>query len=95
MLPVLSGVLLVAAPPRYQLPMSVSRPFCVSIEALGPTLETEDRKEPKYEYRSIYEMLSKYSAEELKKACVVGRDWLLSAYSVTQMEVLGYLFHSR
>lgn len=41
------GTLPVADPPRYQLPISVSCPFCVSMAALAPTLETELRKEPK------------------------------------------------
>jgi hypothetical protein len=32
---------------------------------------------------------SRYSAEVLKKASVVDRDWLFSAYSETQMDMLG------
>ena len=43
------GLLLVAEPPRYQLPISVSLPSCVSIAAFGPTFETSLRKDPKYE----------------------------------------------
>lgn len=46
------GALPVAAPPRYQLPMSVSWPFWVNIVAFGPTLEIEDLNDPKYEYLS-------------------------------------------
>lgn len=45
----LDGTLPVATPPRYQDPMSVSFPFCVRKGELGPTLETSDRKAPKYE----------------------------------------------
>lgn len=45
--PLASGILFVAAPPRYQLPMSVSSPSWVSMAALGPTFETSLRKEPK------------------------------------------------
>lgn len=44
-----AGSFPVAAPPRYQLPISVRRPSWVNIAALGPTFETEERKEPKYE----------------------------------------------
>jgi hypothetical protein len=42
-----SGILLVAAPPMYQEPISVSSPFCVNMAALAPTLETSERKAPK------------------------------------------------
>lgn len=41
------GLLPVAEPPRYQLPISVNLPFSVNIAAFGPTLETLLRKEPK------------------------------------------------
>lgn len=41
------GVLPVAVPPRYQLPMSVKSPFSVNIAAFGPTLETLLRNDPK------------------------------------------------
>ena len=41
------GITPVALPPRYQLPMAVSRPFWFSMAALGPTFETELRNEPK------------------------------------------------
>lgn len=47
--PVKLGMLFVAAPPKYQLPISVNWPFCVNIATLGPTLLTSLRKEPKYE----------------------------------------------
>lgn len=40
-------------PPRYHFPMSVSFPSELNMVALGPTLETEDRKAPKREYRSM------------------------------------------
>lgn len=43
------GTVPVAFLPKYQLPMLVSFPSCVSIAAFGPTLETSLRKEPKYE----------------------------------------------
>lgn len=43
------GIFPVSAPPRYQLPMSVSFPLSVSIATFGPTLETSLRKDPKYE----------------------------------------------
>ncbi|KAL8626405.1 hypothetical protein Q9189_007905, partial [Teloschistes chrysophthalmus] len=43
------GVLPVAVPPKYQLPMSVKSPFSVNIAAFGPTLETLLRNDPKYE----------------------------------------------
>ena len=43
------GMLFVAAPPRYQLPISVNSPFCVNIATLGPTLLTLLLKLPKYE----------------------------------------------
>jgi hypothetical protein len=43
------GILLVAAPPKYHEPISVKSPFCVSIAALAPTFDTEERKAPKYE----------------------------------------------
>lgn len=39
----------VLLPPRYQLPISVSSPLCVSIAAFGPTFETSLRNVPKYE----------------------------------------------
>jgi hypothetical protein len=41
------GMTPVAAPPRYQLPMSVSLPLPSSMDALGPTELTDERKEPK------------------------------------------------
>lgn len=41
------GTLFVAAQPRYQDPISVNFPFCVNIAALGPTLDTSLRKDPK------------------------------------------------
>lgn len=41
------GILFVAAPPRYQLPMSVNCPFCVNMAAFAPTLLTELLKLPK------------------------------------------------
>ena len=47
------GTLPVAAPPRYQLPMSVSFPSCVNIATFGPTLDTDDLNDPKYEYLSM------------------------------------------
>ena len=47
--PELLGTLPVPFPPRYQLPMSVSFPSCVSIAAFPPTFEESDRKAPKYE----------------------------------------------
>lgn len=43
------GMFPVAACPKYQAPMSVSWPICVNMAALGPTLETSERKDPKYE----------------------------------------------
>ena len=43
------GTFPVSSPPRYQLPMSVSFPSCVSMAEFGPTLDTSDRKAPKYE----------------------------------------------
>lgn len=43
------GMLFVATPPRYQEPTSVSWPFWSSMAALGPTLDTSERKAPKYE----------------------------------------------
>jgi hypothetical protein len=54
------GMLFVAAPPRYQLPISVNSPFCVNIAALGPTLLTLLLKLPKYEYLSMLSRRSKY-----------------------------------
>ena len=42
-----SGVFPVSCPPRYQLPMSVSLPFWLSMAAFGPTFETSLRKAPK------------------------------------------------
>ena len=86
------GILLVAAPPRYQLPMSVSSPFCVSIAAFGPTFETSLRKLPKYEYRPTLSRRSKYSADMLKKLCVASRGWSLRAYSVIHWVTFGYLW---
>ena len=47
--PVALGMLFVAAPPRYQLPMSVNWPFCVNMAAFGPTLLTSLLNPPKYE----------------------------------------------
>jgi hypothetical protein len=47
-LPTPLGTFPVAAPPRYQLPISVSLPLLVSIAASGPTFESDERKEPKY-----------------------------------------------
>lgn len=41
------GVFPVSCPPRYQLPMSVSLPFWLSMAAFGPTFETSLRKAPK------------------------------------------------
>jgi L-rhamnose isomerase len=41
------GMLFVSTPPMYHDPISVSLPFCVSIAALGPTFDTEERKAPK------------------------------------------------
>lgn len=41
------GTLFVAAPPKYQDPISVSLPFCVSMAAFLPTLLTSERKAPK------------------------------------------------
>jgi hypothetical protein len=41
------GTTPVAAPPRYQLPMSVSLPEPSSMDAFGPTELTDERKEPK------------------------------------------------
>ena len=43
------GTLPVDSPPRYQLPISVSLPSCVSIAEFAPTLDTSERKAPKYE----------------------------------------------
>ena len=43
------GILSVLVPPRYQLPISVSSPLCVSIAAFGPTFERSLRNDPKYE----------------------------------------------
>ena len=42
-----SGMLFVAAPPRYHDPMFVRAPFSVRKEALGPMFETSDLKAPK------------------------------------------------
>ena len=42
-----SGVYPVSPPPRYQLPMSVSLPFWLSMAPFGPTFETSLRKAPK------------------------------------------------
>lgn len=41
------GILPVADRPKYQLPMSVNLPFSVNMAALGPTLETLLRNDPK------------------------------------------------
>ena len=43
----LCGMLLVAAPPRYHDPISVSLPSSVNMAELGPTFETSERKAPK------------------------------------------------
>ncbi len=47
------GILFVAAPPKYQLPISVNFPFEVNMAALGPTLLTSLLNDPKYEYLSM------------------------------------------
>jgi hypothetical protein len=70
------GMLFVAAPPRYQLPISVNSPFCVNIATFGPTLLTLLLKLPKYEYLSMLSRRSKYCAEVLKKLWVSARGWL-------------------
>jgi hypothetical protein len=81
-------MLFVAAPPKYQLPISVNSPFDVNMAAFGPTLLTSLLKAPKYEYRLMYEIRSKYSADVLKKLWVLAKVSLLSAYSVIQMLLL-------
>lgn len=51
----------------YSLPIVVNFPFASSIGTLGPTLETLDRKEPKYEYRSTQLInVSQYNADHFK-----------------------------
>ena len=89
--PVELGILFVAAPPRYQLPMSVNFPLLVNMATLGPTFDTSLRNAPKYEYRVVWLMRSKYSAELLKKDWVSKRLEFGRAYSVTQTGRLGYL----
>lgn len=45
--PLVVGIFPVADLPRYQAPISVSWPLPVKNAALGPTLDTEERKAPK------------------------------------------------
>lgn len=47
------GMLFVADPPKYQLPMFVNFPSFVNIARFGPIRLSLLLKAPKYEYRSI------------------------------------------
>jgi len=40
-------------PPMYELPIAVSFPVLSNMATFGPTLDTDERKDPKYEYRSM------------------------------------------
>lgn len=51
--------------PRYHFPMLVNPPPTLTMVALMPTFDTDDRKAPNNEYRSIKGRRSKYSADNL------------------------------
>lgn len=46
---ILSGSTPVPLPPRYQLPISVKLPLEFNMAEFMPMLDTDDRKDPKYE----------------------------------------------